>query len=301
MPSGPDDASSPARFGVTADGVDLALYDFGGTGPDLLLVHATGFCAGVLLPLATALGDRFHCLALDLRGHGRSGRPSDGDFAWSGFATDVLTAVDAFGLSGAVAVGHSCGGAALLLAEQRRPGTFGALYLFEPVVVPDRPVPSPLDENPLSRGALRRRETFPDAQDAFVNFASKPPLDVLDPAVLLRYVEDGFEPVPESDGGDGASIRLRCRRDDEADVYRHGFANGAFAHLGEVGCPVTFAYGTLTDAFGGEIMAADAAQVPVSAVEVFADLGHFGPLEQPEEVAERVRAVLGHPDSTPRP
>ncbi len=301
MPNGPDPSAAPARTVTTPDGVELALYDFGGTGDDLLLVHATGFCAGVLQPLARALGDRFRCLALDLRGHGRSGRPADGSFDWSGFATDVLCAVDAFGLVGAAGVGHSCGGASLLLAEQRRPGTFRSLYLFEPVVMPDQPVPFDLADNPLSRGARRRRETFPNAEDAFVNFSSKPPFATLDPAVLLRYVEDGFEPVPDTEGGDGESIRLRCRREDEAEVYVHGFDHGAFGRLGEIGCPVTFAFGTGTDAFGARIMGADAARVPVSTVEAVDGVGHFGPLEQPVRVAGRVRAALGPPDGTPRP
>jgi pimeloyl-ACP methyl ester carboxylesterase len=132
VPPGTDPVSEPSDSFTTPDGVELAVYDFGGTGRDILLVHATGFCAGVLLPLAGALGDRFHCRALDLRGHGRSGRPVDGDFAWSGFATDVLTTVDGLGLDRPVAFGHSCGGASLLLAEQRRPGTLTGLYLFEP-------------------------------------------------------------------------------------------------------------------------------------------------------------------------
>jgi pimeloyl-ACP methyl ester carboxylesterase len=281
--------------------VDVALYDFGGTGDDLLLVHATGFCAGVLLPLARRLGDRFHTWALDLRGHGRSGRPADGDFAWSGFAADVLTAVDDFGLERPAAFGHSCGGAALLLAEQARPGTFRALYLFEPVVVPDGPPHLLLDQNPMSAGARRRRPTFPDAGDAFVNFSSKPPFDALDPDVLLRYVEDGFETVPGSAGGDGREIRLRCDRDDEAEVYRRGFGNGAFEHLHEVHCPVRLAYGTRTDAFGGPLMAADAALIPDATVEAFDDLGHFGPLERPDEVAPAVGRFLGTSDDTPRP
>ena len=284
---------------MTPDGVELAVYDFGGTGRDLLLVHATGFCAGVLLPLARALGDRFHCWALDLRGHGRSGRPVDGNFEWSGFATDVLTAVDGLGLDRPVAFGHSCGGASLLLAEQRRRGTLGALYLFEPVIFPDSPVPAGLEDNPMSAGARRRRESFPSGEDAFVNFSAKPPFSILDPAVLLRYVEDGFEVVPASDGGDGEAIRLRCRREDEAEIYVRGFANGAFEHLDEVRCPTTFAYGTLTDSFGQRAMATDAALVPDAAVEAFDGLGHFGPLERPDLVAERVSRFLDMPDDTP--
>jgi pimeloyl-ACP methyl ester carboxylesterase len=300
VPIGQDPAAAPALTCVTPDGLDLAVYDFGGAGDDLLLVHATGFCAGVLLPLARSLGDRFHCWALDLRGHGRSGRPADGDFTWTGFGTDVLTCVDRLGLVRPVAFGHSCGGAALLLAEQARHGTFRSLYLFEPVVIPDQPGPVAVADNPLTRGARRRRETFPSAEDAFANFSAKPPFDRLDPDVLLRYVEDGFEVVPADEGGDGEEIRLRCRREDEAEVYLLGFGNGVYPRLHEVRCPVTLAYGRKTDAFGTRIMAADAARLPDATLDPFDDLGHFGPLQRPDEVADRVRTVLSLPGGTPR-
>ena len=298
MPTGTDPAADPALTCTTPDGVDLAVYDFGGTGTDLLLVHATGFCAGVLLPLARLLGDRYRCWAFDLRGHGRSARPADGDFAWSGFATDVLAVTDRLALDRPGGFGHSCGGAALLLAEQRRRGTFRSLYLFEPVVVPEPDVPFPLEENPLSVGARRRRESFPSVEDAFVNFSSKPPFATLDPDALRRYVEDGFELIPTEDGGDGYEIRLRCRRDDEAEVYRHGFGNGAFARLPDVHCPTTFAYGTETDAFGAAAMAADAARVPDATVAAHAGLGHFGPLERPDMVAAGVLAAAHTPGDT---
>ena len=300
MPSGPDPASLPALTCTTSDGVDLAVYDFGGTGPDLLLVHATGFCAGVLLPLARALGGRFRCHALDLRGHGRSGRPADGDFAWSGFGTDVLTVVDRLGLDRPAGFGHSCGGASLLLAEQARHGTFRSLYLFEPVVVPDHVVDAAvLEENPLSAGARRRRSTFPSAEDAYVNFAAKPSFGSLDPGVLQRYVEDGFEVVPSDEGGDGRAVRLRCDRDDEAEVYLHGFGNGAFGRLPEVGCPTVFAHGADTDSFGADAMAADAARVTGASVACLPGLGHFGPLQRPDEVAAAVATSPGAHDGTP--
>src|SRR5579872_6944966 len=105
----------------TADGVGIACYDLGGSGPVLLLAHATGFCAAVLAPLAARLADRFHCIAFDERAHGLSDRPADEDFGWYGFAADVLAVVDHLGLEQPLGFGHSCGGAALLLAEETRP------------------------------------------------------------------------------------------------------------------------------------------------------------------------------------
>jgi pimeloyl-ACP methyl ester carboxylesterase len=282
-----DDSELPLRRMTTPDGVELAAYDLGGEGPDALFVHATGFCGPVLLPLARRLGDRFHCWALDLRAHGRSGRPGDGNLAWSGFCTDVLTAVDSLGLVQPHAFGHSSGGASILLAEEARPGTFPSLYCFEPVVF-DAPQGGPPMHNPLTEGARRRRETFPSFEDAFVNFSSKPPFAELDPDVLRLYVDGGFELVPDEEGGDGRTIRLRCRRDDEAAIYERGASHGAFGHLPEIGCPVVLCCGENTDAFGLPLLRPLEKRIPRCTVEVAPGLGHFGPMQDPPLVARMV-------------
>jgi pimeloyl-ACP methyl ester carboxylesterase len=287
----------------TPDGLGLAVYDFGGRGPDLLLVHATGFCAEPFGPLARGLADRFHCWGLDLRGHGRSERPADGEFAWSGFATDVLTAIDHFGLEAPHGFGHSCGGASVLLAEQARPGQFRSLYCFEPVVMPDAARARIAEQNPLTEGALRRRGAFPSAEEALANYASKPPYADLDPEALRLYVESGFEPVPEAEGGDGRAVRLRCRREDEAATFAAAADHEAFGHLAEVTCPVTLCCGEQTDAFGPGLMRADAEPLPDARVEILPGMGHFGPLQRPTAVADAViRAFAGatkHLDGTP--
>ena len=48
-------------------------------------------------------------MAIDLRGHGNSKPPSDGDYSVEGCATDVLAVFDALGLESVVLVGHSYG------------------------------------------------------------------------------------------------------------------------------------------------------------------------------------------------
>jgi pimeloyl-ACP methyl ester carboxylesterase len=287
-------SSGPVRDRCTTpDGIGIEIYEFGGHGPDLLLVHATGMCAEPFGPLAHALGHRFRCWGLDLRGHGRSGRPADGDFAWSGFATDVLTVVDHLGLRHPFGFGHSCGGATVLLAEQARPGLFRSLYCFEPVVMPDAARAVVAASNPLAEGARRRRSTFPSAEEALANYASKPPYSELDPEALRLYVEGGFEPVPPAEGGDGRTVRLRCRREDEADTFAAAGLHDAFAHLPEVTCSVTFCCGEETDAFGENLMRADAAPVPHARVEVLPGMGHFGPLQAPGAVAAAVTGAFG--------
>ena len=56
--------------------------------PLALLHHANGFCGGMWALVVEALGDDFHCLALDARGHGDSSKPeADAAYAWSCFAS----------------------------------------------------------------------------------------------------------------------------------------------------------------------------------------------------------------------
>lgn len=274
-------------FVGSADGMQLAIHDLGGDGQPLLLAHATGFHGRVWAPFVRHLHG-YRCWAPDLRGHGDSMAPEGERFEWSGFADDVLATVDAVGLDRPFGVGHSKGGAALLLAEERRPGTFRALYLFEPVVFPGDIVEAAAHAgaNPLADGALRRRAEFDSFDAAYENFAAKPPFSALDPEVLRAYVDHGFTPMET--GG----VTLKCRPEHEAQVYRMGAAHDAFAHLDRVTCPVVVARGGFAGfgpaAFAERIVEA----LPHGRVEEHPELGHFGPLERPELVAAAVTAAF---------
>ncbi|MGH9066738.1 MAG: alpha/beta fold hydrolase [Acidimicrobiales bacterium] len=280
---------------TTADGIDIAVHHLPAremrpepdARPALVMVHATGLCGPVMEPLARALSASYRCLAPDQRGHGASGRPAGGDFDWSGFAADVAAVVDGLGLVRPFGIGHSCGGTALLLAEQARPGTFRALYCFEPVVFPVEPPAGVRPDNPLSLATLKRRRAFSSREEAYANFASKPPLSALDPLALRGYVDHGFHDL------DGGGIELRCRREDEAAIYANGSAHHAFSRLDEVSCPVTLVRGTASEAMGGPAMGAVAAPLPHARTEELTGLTHFGLLEDTDRVAASVLAAFG--------
>lgn len=275
----------PAEAVASTGGVVLALHDLGGDGEPLLLAHATGFHGRVWAPLAAQLRG-VHAWAPDLRGHGDATAPADEAFDWEGFADDVLAVVDHLGLRGAVAAGHSKGGAALLLAEQRRPGTFRRLYCYEPVVFPPLPEHALGDGGPLAEGALRRRPSFPSVEAAIANFAAKPPLDVLHPDALRAYVEHGFAAAPDG------SIVLKCRPEHESQVYRMGGRHQAFERLGQVDCPVVVAVGAVTPYGPAAVAELVADALPDGRLEPHPDLGHFGPLEDPAGIAACIQAAL---------
>lgn len=277
------------------DGTQLAVHDLGGTGRPALLCHATGFHGVVWRPMAKALGGGLRSWSMDFRAHGASVVAEGASPDWSGFRDDVLAVIDGLDLPAGelLGVGHSMGGAALVLAEQARPGTFAGLYLFEPIVPPPgamdfgTPAPGELPPNPLAEGALRRRATFPSAAEALANFAGKPPLDQLRADALHAYVAHGFVPDDDPDAPPG-SVRLACRPEDESRTYRGAPEHAGFAGLGAVRCPAVVAVG---DELGpGRFGPAVAEALPNGRLETFTQLGHFGPLEAPDRVAASVAA-----------
>ena len=126
----------------STDGVQLAVHDLGGDGPDLLLCPRhrlprlrVGAARGRLLrrPLPRRWPSTTAATATPPRRPAARSR-------WAGFRDDTMAVVDGLALDPPAAMGHSMGGAALLMAELARPGTFRALVLFEPIVLPpDRP------------------------------------------------------------------------------------------------------------------------------------------------------------------
>jgi pimeloyl-ACP methyl ester carboxylesterase len=276
----------PIHHVPSTDGVTLALIDLGGDGPPALFCHPTGFHGMIWAPVAAELSGLAHSWAVDFRGHGDSETPESMDFSWERMADDVLAVVDHLGLSDAGAVGHSMGGAALVLAEQRRPGTFAALWLYEPIVHP-RGEGFPSGRNPLADGARRRRPWFPDRETALTNFAAKPPLKTLVPEALEAYVDHGLRPVP---GGD--AVELKCTPEVEAVVFEEGLRQDTFAHLDEVKIPVTVA--ASGDSTGAARLAPlVAAALPQGRLELHAELSHFGPMEDPAGIAAAIAAALG--------
>jgi pimeloyl-ACP methyl ester carboxylesterase len=238
------------------------------------------------------LRDHFHCIAFDERGHGDSDPAPGGDYDWNGFATDALAVIDGLdlGAHGPVsAAGHSCGGALLLLAEERRPGTFGALWVYEPVMIPAEGLPTlPVQgENPLAAGARRRRATFASTEAAYDNYAGKPPFSALDPTALRAYVEHGLAPQPDG------SVRLKCEPEHEARTYEMGMRHDAFDGLPKVECPVTVVCGEVTDAFPEPVIQMVADRLPHGRAQVMPGLGHFGPLQDPAAVAASIESALG--------
>lgn len=112
----------PDQVVSTHDGIELALRDHGGDGPDVLFVHGA---MRTLEDWAPVLGhlSGVRAVSMDLRYHGRSGVPATS--SRHDFVRDIDSVVTQLGLADPFVVGHSYGGVLALeyaAGQARCPG-----------------------------------------------------------------------------------------------------------------------------------------------------------------------------------
>ena len=270
---------------TSADGVPLARarWAAGSGNPTILAVHATGFCKEVYLPVAVeleALGADFEMITMDQRGHGDSGTP-DPPFDWWDLARDALSVVD--GRTGIVGVGHSSGGAALIMAELLVPGTFAALLLVEPIIFPH--FPDATHAASLAAAARKRRHTFASPEAAMTNWRGRGPFRYWDERALQAYARGGLRLE------DGAWV-LKCAPEIEAQFYLSSTTHGAFARLGEVDASVHLLAGEHSDTHHPALVDAIVGGIAGATGEMVQGAGHFLPMERPDVVAAGLSSMI---------
>ena len=164
-------AAPVEHFAVTVAGARIAAMAWGERGaPTLVLVHGGAAHAQWWAPLAPLLADRFRVLALDMSGHGDSGRRDV--YSVTTWADEVLAVAAAGGGSGRpVVVGHSMGGF-VTIATAALHGTE-----LEGAVVIDAPVrrPDPETLEGVAGGMFRAPKVYADLDEGMRHFHLVPP------------------------------------------------------------------------------------------------------------------------------
>ncbi|MCI0157824.1 alpha/beta hydrolase [Leifsonia shinshuensis] len=96
--------SRTAGFG----GTELAVVDYGGEGPGILLLHGMMGRTSTWGSTAEWLTEYGHVVGFDARGHGLSEAPA-GPYDRAAHVGDAAAVIESFGLSPAVVIGHSMG------------------------------------------------------------------------------------------------------------------------------------------------------------------------------------------------
>jgi pimeloyl-ACP methyl ester carboxylesterase len=266
----------------------LGALEWPGSGPPLLLLHATSFCAEVWGPAlgaarAAGLGDR-RAISIDQRGHGRSAAPSEPSaYVWTRLAQDVVGVLAAeFAVEERVlVVGHSSGGTAVLAAAAMCPERVAAVAVVEPVLfeppAPGADADSFAGSRVFVERARKRRARFEDRDAARAALQSRFPYSGFAAPALEAYLDGGFE---EAD--DGALV-LRCAPETEAWAYQGAAALDLWPLIPRIEVPV-------------QVIAAEHSAMPAPLLERLrgcrggvrvdrvAGTTHFAVMERPEPV-----------------
>jgi pimeloyl-ACP methyl ester carboxylesterase len=286
-------AGEPRRIAAPGRGGDTQGLEFGPQDRpiDIVFSHANGFNArtyrSILAPLAAGL----RILALDQRGHGRSGLapfPLETRRSWDDLADDLHAILEGLDVHGVVLAGHSMGGTISLLAAAAAPERVKALALFDPVIMPPEVVAQSragqLADSPLVQGALRRRAIYPSHAAAVEAYSGRGAFRTWAPEMLADYVADGFRPT--ADG----QVELSCAPAWEASNFTsHG--HDPWPALAGLEVPIRILRaeeGSTCRIEGHEAELAAGGRVTVETVP---GTSHFLPMERPDLVRDVLRAT----------
>lgn len=301
--------STPIELIVECGPVPIAVRDFGGTGLPLILVHGAGGNLLAWTTTAQRLTLHHRVVALDLRGHGRSG---DGPWSWADALTDIAAVADHFGFDNPAVAGHSLGGSIATWWGREHPDCPGIVNFDGhrgAETHPDNYVG--MDPAQLAADLARLSELFtgqahamgqplaPEQVEAMRNqhraqaadlvLTEEQAVEIFDRNLTVRDGQTFLRPGPEF----VSALRASLLEDD------------LFPVLHEVRCPILVCLATrelpAAQAFG-DLMAAfrrgldrdfaklRAANPAVHVVEVNAS--HAMTLEQPEDLTDRLVEFL---------
>lgn len=271
----------------STDGISLAVHHLSdcepGSLPAVLLSHATGFHGRCWIPVAKRLEGRFDVWAHDHRGYGDSTVPDDWTVRWTAFGDDALAAARYVATNvnngPIIAAGHSMGGATLVMAALREPALFGGIVTFEPIIFPPSGFrPDDMPPNPLAALTRRRRAVFASLDEARENFASKPPMSSFHSDALEAYVVHGFRHTANG-------VALKCSPEHEARTYETGGSHETWNSLSSLTVPLWVVGSPEQQYQPSAIAPRIAEQVPGARYEAWSDVSHFGPMEDPDRLA----------------
>ena len=291
----------PKLHHIDANGLTLACFEWRaaqrGHGPTLWMAHATGFHGRVWDQVIHQLPGR-HVLAIEQRGHGRSG--GSGFDSWADFGRDQAAMAAALDLQGAVGIGHSMGAHALVQAAAFAPGRFRQLVLIDPVIRS----PADYHQPPPPPGTLhpsaQRKNRFDSAQQMFERFADRPPYSVFDTRSLMDYCQHGLKPAD-----DGHGFQLACAPAFEGRVYPSAMGNaGIYASIRALQIPVLVMRARPQDpsikpwdALGTPTWPALAQEFRQGSDLQLLDKTHMLPMEDPALVARLIATAMAEVDA----
>jgi pimeloyl-ACP methyl ester carboxylesterase len=271
----------------------IPYIDFGGTGDELVFLHANGYPPDCYRPLLARLAETYHVTAMVQRPLWPDSKPDDID-DWYPLTDDFLHFLHAHQTEPIACVGHSMGGIALLRAALREPERFKAIALLDPVLFPPSffliwrlLFKSGLGYrfHPLVENARRRRKQFDDLDRLFNGYRRKSIFRYMDDDSLRSYVEGITCPV------DGGGYQLCYSAEWEIRIYITGVWHDMdiWRGLPDLKVPTLIVRGAETDTFREKTAKLVKRKQPKIQIEALEKSTHLVPLERPKEVSNLIQ------------
>lgn len=288
------EAGQPIEKRFQQGDTDLCYFEWGNPDdPTILMVHATGFHARCWDKTIGALPPGYHVIAVDQRGHGRSGKP-DSLSDWRLAARDLAALVAELDLKEVIGVGHSMGAHVLVQVTSDLRERFERLMLIDPTIADPEIYKNPpdfADLDPSQNPVSRRRSHWTSPEDMFAAFQNRHPFNLWQPGVLMDYCQYGLLPAP-----DGEGFVLACPPFLEASVYEGFRMVDPYPFVKRISLPVAILRAQM--AKDDVTSVRDFANSPTwpGLVDCFAnakelhipELSHFMPMQAPERIADYI-------------
>lgn len=184
------------------------LWEIGGQGDLIHFAPANGFAPATYMPLLRRLTEHYRVVSLPPRALWGDPMPPTTLRDWRVMGDDLLDGLRQYDLSGVIAIGHSFGGVASLLAARAEPQRFRGLCLLDPTILPPPAMEyirqiqeqNTVDQLPLVQGAQRRRRHFDSVDEAYTYFRTKRLFSDWSDEAVRAYAAAGTQPAANGTG-----------------------------------------------------------------------------------------------------
>ena len=263
----------PSSTTVSAKGRHLHVAQQGGGPVAIVFLHYWGGSTRTWGPVIDRLSEHHRCVAVDLRGWGKSDRTAE-DFSLAAQVSDVEAVIAALGLTDFVLVGHSMGGKIAQLVASHRPPGLRTLVLVAPA--PPTPVLIPDEEKQMRLSGYRSEA----GAGMVLGILARRPLSEAHRRLVVEDTLGGQDEAKEAWVGQNMAVDI----------------SGATS---AIAVPVDVIVG---DADTVETEAVLRREIPRfirdARFHVLDGVGHLAPLEAPEEIASIIAAIIA---AAPRP
>jgi esterase len=257
----------PVDRTVAGKGLRIHYLDWGTSGKQpLILLHGIARTAHNFDHLAPRFADKYHVLAVDLRGHGDSDWSADGAYLVEDYVSDVEALVSELGLRDLLLWGNSTGGRVAQMIAGRHPELVSAVVVED--VGPERP------QTISNRRATRMSQEengWASVDELLAKVKSDHPRTV--EPVLRAFAEHGSK--RRADG------RIVWKRDPA--ILKGFVATELWDTIRKISAPIVYILGGASDIVPKETQEELRQALPQARIVTMPGLGHYPSDEKPAE------------------